>query len=379
MKGPNGEELVCRLNKSLYGLKQSPRNWNQVLDTWFMENSFVVSEADPCLYLKFGAGPDKNKTLIVLVYVDDLIICGDSRSEIEKFKSDISKKFNMKDLGDLKRILGMEVKRDREARTLEITQQTYIETMLKRFGMEDCKPIGSPAEGVLLRDPNAGPDREYMCLIGSLIYAAIVSRPDIAYAVQALGRHMQAANDTHFAAAKRVLRYLQETKELGLKYAETRAGTKIFGYADSDWASDKDTRRSVTAYVYILGGAAVSWTSRLQQTVALSSSESEYMAASAAAQEAIHLRRLLESLGFKQDGPTVIYDDNQGAIAMTKNPVMHRRTKHIDIRHHFVREAVARGDVRLVYVPTSEQAADLLTKALTRATVRRLRPILLGH
>ena len=172
---------------------------------------------------------------------------------------------------------------------------------------------------------------------------------------------------------------LQGTKELGLKYGETRAGTKITGYADSDWASDKDTRRSVTAYVYTLGGAAVSWTSRLQQTVALSSAESEYMAASAASQEAIHLRRLLESLGFKQEGPTVIYDDNQGAIAMTKNPVMHRRTKHIDIRHHFVREAVARGDVTLVYVPTSEQAADLLTKALTRATVQRLRPILLGH
>ena len=128
--------------------------------------------------------------------------------------------------------------------------------------------------------------------------------------------------------------------------------------------------------MYTLGGAAVSWTSRLQQTVALSSAESEYMAASAASQEAIHLRRLLESLGFKQEGPTVIYDDNQGAIAMTKNPVMHRRT---NIRHHFVREAVARRDVTLVYVPTSEQAADLLTKALTRATVQRLRPILLGH
>ena len=235
-RGPNGEELVCRLNKSLYGLKQSPRNWNQVLDTWFMENGFVVSEADPCLYMKFGAGPEKNKTLIVLVYVDDLIVCGDSRLEIEKFKSAISKRFNMKDLGDLKRILGMEVKRDRKARTLEITQQTYIETMLKRFGLEDCKPIGLPAEGDLLRDPNADPDREYMCLVGSLLYAAMVTRPDIAYAVQVLGRHMQASNKMHFAAGKRVLRYLQGTKELGLKYGETRAGAnKITGYADYDW------------------------------------------------------------------------------------------------------------------------------------------------
>ena len=334
-----------------------------------------------CLYFKTIVEFNSNKIILVLLYVDDLIICGDSRREIDKFKSAISKRFNMKDLGDLTRILGMEIKRDRRARTLEVTQQTYTETMLRRFGMEDSKPIGSPAEGTLTRDPNAGPDREYMCLVGSLLYAAMVTRPDIAFSVQALGRHMQASNSSHFAAGKRILRYLKGTKHLGLKYGPKPKNetTAIVGYSDSDWASDKDTRRSVTAYVYTLGGAAVSWSSRLQPTVALSSSESEYMAVASATQEAIHLRRLLGSLGFNQGNPTVLYCDNQGAIAMADNPIMHKRTKHIDIRHHFIREVVSRGEVELRYIPTGDQIADLLTKALPRATVQRHRSILLGH
>ena len=196
--------------------------------------------------------------------------------------------------------------------------------------------------------------------------------------MQALSRHLQGPNESHFIAAKRILRYLKGTSELGLNYKANEKGTIIEGYADSDWASDKDTRRSVTAYVFTLGGAAVSWGSKLQPTVALSSSESEYMAASAAAQEAIHLRSLMGSLGFNQVEPTIIWDDNQGAIAMSENPVMHKRTKHIDIRFHFVRDATARGEIKLSYIPTSDQAADLLTKALPKGTVQRLRPIVLG-
>ena len=373
-RGPKGEDLVCKLNKSLYGLKQAPRNWNMVIDQWFKENEFRVSEADPCLYIKRRG----KSILVVLLWVDDLIICGNDRKAIDWFKKAISERFNMKDLGDLSWILGMEIQRDRSARTMRITQRAYINTLLKRFGMLECKPIGSPAEGDLLRDPSAKPSKDYMCLVGSLLYAAMITRPDIAYAVQALGRHMQASNETHFAAGKRILRYLQGTKDLGLTYTAVGNGTIIEGYADSDWASDKDTRRSVTAYVFKLGGAVISWASRLQPTVALSSAESEYMAASAAAQEAIHLRSLLRSLRFEQGEPTVIWDDNQGCIAMTKNPTQHKRTKHIDIRYHFVRDAAARGDIKLRYIATEDQVADLLTKSVPKGTVLRLRPMLLG-
>ena len=203
-KGPNGEELVCRLKKSLYGLKQAPRNWNQVIDRWFKDYGLEPSPADSCLYLKRSG----ENVMVVLLWVDDLIICGNDPGEIARFKTAISKRFHMKDLGDLKRILGMEVTRDRKARVMTVKQQAYMKVLLGRFGMADCRPIGAPAEGDLLRDPNAGPDREYMAVVGSLLYLAMITRPDVAYAVQAMGRHLQASNESHFAAGKRILRYI---------------------------------------------------------------------------------------------------------------------------------------------------------------------------
>lgn len=374
--GPDGEPLVCRMRKSLYGLKQSPRNWNAVIDAWMISYGFDVSEADPCLYVKRY----DSEVLIVLVWVDDLIIAGNSIYLIEKFKSAISNRFKMKDLGCLHRILGMEIKRNRAKRELFITQKAYIETLLKRFQMDACKAVGTPAEGYLPRDKEAGPNREYMRLVGSLLYAAIVSRPDISFAVQVLSRHLQGSNEEHFTAGKRVLRYLQGTKEIGLKYSNIGSmSTTLIGYADADWGGDRDTRRSVTAYAFKLGGAAISWGSKLQSTVALSSCEAEYMSASAAVQDAIHLRLLLKSLGFEQAGHTVIYEDNQGCIGMSENPILHKRSKHIDIRYHFIRECVSKGIVKLVYVETKRQLADLLTKPLLKPQILRIRPLLMGH
>ena len=245
--------------------------------------------------------------------------------------------------------------------------------------MSDCKPVGTPAEGYLHRQKDAKPNREYMCLVGSLLYAAMVTRPDIAFAVQALGRHLQSPTEEHFNAGKRILRYLQGTKDLGLKYSPSGEGTTIKGYADSDWAGDRDTRRSVTAYVFILGGAAISWGSKLQPTVALSSSEAEYMAACSAVQEAVHLRLLLKSLGYEQVGCTTIYEDNQGCIGMSKNPILRKRAKHIDIRYHFIRERVASGDVKLVYIETENQLADILTKPLLKPRLTKIRALVLGY
>ena len=247
--------------------------------------------------------------------------------------------------------------------------------------MIDCKPVGTPAEGHLSRQSELGPDKKYMSLVGSLLYAAVVTRPDIAFAVQALGRHMQSSSEEHYNAGKRILRYLQGTKDLGLKYSASEAsgGAVIVGYADADYASDRDTRRAVTAYPFMLGGAAVSWASKLQPTVALSSTEAEYMAASSAAQEAVHLRLLMGTLGFDQEGPTTILEDNQGCIAMSANPISHKRTKHIDVRYHFVRERVATGAIKLDFVETKKQLADILTKPLLKARVERIRNRLLGY
>ena len=366
--GPKGEKLVCQMKRSLYGLKQSPRNWNQVIDAWLTEYGLTASSADPCVYVR--RSPD-GSLLIVMLWVDDLIICGNNAAEIDHFKETISKRFDMKDLGDLSNILGLKVIRDRPARILEIHQEEYIDEVLQRFGMTDCKPVGTPAEGYLERCPNGEASRDYMSLVGSLLYAAMVTRPDIAFAVQALGRHLQSSSDAHWTAGKRILRYLKGTKDMGLVYGESAHGITLKGFADADWATDKDTRRSVTGYVFELGGAAITWNSKLQPTVALSTSEAEYMAASAATQEAIHLRRLLGDLGFPQEGPTVILEDNMGCICMSENPVMHRRTKHIDIKFHFIREAIERGDVVLTFTSTSTQVADLLTKAVTQGPLLR--------
>jgi hypothetical protein len=375
--GPNGEKLVCRMQKCLYGLKQAPRNWNAVIDAWMVSYGFAISAADPCVYVYHS----NLSTLVVMLWVDDLIIAGSNQKTLSDFKSAISRRFKMKDLGELTWILGMEVKRDRVKGTIEITQKAYIELMLQRFGMEDCKPIGTPIEGYLQRTENVGPNQDYMSLVGSLLYAAIVTRPDIAYAVQALGRHMQNSTDEHYSAGKRILRYLQGTKELGLKYggSSNEEGVEVIGFADADWGSDKDTRRSVTAYVFMLGGAAISWGSKLQPTVALSTSEAEYMAASSAVQEAMHLRLLMRSLGYEKQGYTVIYEDNQGAVGLSENPILHKRSKHIDIKYHYVRERVSAGDVKLIYITTEEQLADLLTKPLLKPRLVRLRDQVLGQ
>jgi hypothetical protein len=262
-------------------------------------------------------------------------------------------------------------------------QSAYVDQMLVRFGMAECKSVATPAEGVLSRvkpEDGASADGEYMSMVGSLLYAATMTRPDIAYAVQALGRHMRASGPEHVTAAKRVMRYLQGTREMGIQFGPTEVSElELEGYCDSDWGSDLDTRRSTTGYVFMMGGGAVSWGSKLQPTVALSSSEAEYMAASAAVQEAVYMRSLLGDLDMVQAEATKIYEDNQGCIALSENPVMHRRTKHIDIRFHFIRERVESGQVKLCYVPTGQQLADLLTKPLGRQQVTRLRERLMGQ
>jgi hypothetical protein len=365
--------LVCRLRKSIYGLRQASHNWNRTIDTWFKDYGLLPTPSDPCAYL-MHSGHQKH-TLMVLLWVDDLIIGGNNKKTIKKFKSDISTKFKMKELGELTWILGMEILRDRSAHTLEIKQSTYIKQMLTKYGLDQAKPIATPAEGTLRRLKNGEPNSEYMSMVGSLLYAAMVSRPDITFAVQSLGRHLQSSGPEHLAAAKRVLRYLQGTKDIGIKFS---GGNKILtGYSDSDWGGDPDTSRSTTAYLFHFAGGPISWSSRLQPTVALSSSEAEYMALCSATQEAIYLRQLTEDFGYRQTRPTRIYEDNQGCIALTKNPVLHKRTKHISIRYHFIRERID-TEIEPHYIPTQHQLADIFTKALLKQQFEFLRNKVMG-
>jgi hypothetical protein len=377
--GPKGETLVCRVIMSLYGLRQAPRNWNKKLDRRLRACGLRPSTADSCVYVRI----DSRGTLIVVVYVDDLTIAGSNRAIVDEFKNFISESFKMKDLGPMRWMLGMEIIRDREKKTLEISQKAYLKSVLERYGMNSCKPTDTPAQGVLERlgdeDGNTT-DREYMSLVGSVQYAAIISRPDIAFAVQNLARHLQKTGQQHWIAAKRLLRYLAGTLDVGILWGKAQDEELVLSaYCDADWGGDIATRRSTTAYVFMLAGGSISWASKLQPTVALSSAEAEYMAVSAAVQEAVYMRQLLADLGFPQEQPTVIYEDNQGCIALSENPIMHKRTKHIDIRHHFIRERVESNEIVLQYVATEHQLADLLTKPLDRFRTIALRDLLLVY
>jgi hypothetical protein len=222
--GPNGEELVCLLHKSLYGLKQSGRSWHKKIDGWFRGYGFHSSSADPCLYVNFGSS---GEILVIVLYVDDLIITSNSREMVDDFKLAISKEFSMKDLKELDWILGMAIKRNREKRIMEVSQTAYIDMMLAKFRMADCKPVLTPMEGILtkMNREDIKPDSEYMKLVGILLYAALVTRPDIAFAVQSLGKHLQEASTEHCIAAKRVLRYLKGTRKIGLKYTGNTTGS----------------------------------------------------------------------------------------------------------------------------------------------------------
>lgn len=383
--GPNGEPMVYLLHKSLYGLKQASRNWYKRINSYLTEYGLKPSAADPCLYVLIR---DDGTVLLVLLYVDDLAIIGSGLPVVNQFKQAISKEFEMKDLGELEYMLGVQIRRDRANRTLEMLQTGYVDQLLARFNMSGHRPIGTPmdpAKGVPARvtaEDGGSVQELYRSMVGGIMYAALVTRPDIAFSAQALGRHLQSSTDVHVEAAMDVLRYLKGTRELGIKFSpgsDDRGAIVLTGYVDADWASDKTTRRSTSAYVFMIGGGCVSWRSKLQPTVALSSAEAEYVAAAAAAQEAVFLRRALVDLGHGQADPTIIYEDNQGAIAMSENPVHRQRTKHIDVKYNFVRERVEALEIKLLYIPTAEQLADMLTKPLAKIVLARLRARVMGH
>ncbi|KJZ70562.1 hypothetical protein HIM_10030 [Hirsutella minnesotensis 3608] len=362
----DGTERVCKLNKALYGLKQAPRIWYQTLTTFLKDLGFYPLTSDVGIFVKGHT--------YIAVYVDDLLIAGPSKGEIQKLKDALSKRFQMTDLGPCSHYLGMTVTRDRRNRTIRLSQKGYIEKVLKDFGMCEAKPQYTPMTTDRIETPvDYEPTDEiktwYAKAIGSLMYAMLGTRPDIAYAVSYCSRFLAKPTEAHRTAAKRIMRYLKATIDLCLVYEGEIE--PLTGFTDSDWAGDRDTRRSTSGYVFNLGSGAISWSSKRQSSTALSSCEAEYIGQTQATKEAIWLRRLLTELQVAEEeghapAATIIYGDNQGAIALARNPQFHARTKHIDVQHHFVREKQHSGEVDLQYVPTDQQVADGLTKALPK-------------
>jgi hypothetical protein len=384
---PTGGRLVYRLRRSLYGLKQAPKNWNSVFNEWLVDQyGFKRSAVDTCLYIYISS--DGDKLLIVVVYVDDLIIATNSLEQLRHFKDSISSAFNMKDLGPLEHFLGVRITRDREHRRLTLDQTVYIKSIIEKFNMAEAKAVVTPsADGPLsaAMAPASPDDASFMAgvpyrnVVGSLLYAAVVTRPDISNAVREVSRFMHNPGRAHWSACQRILRYLKGTADFKLVYDFSKFVGKttpepepLIGYCDADHAGDVDTRKSTTGYIFFYGGAAISWSSRLQPTVAISSTEAEYMALTEAVNETIFLRQLLTDIRLPQQDTTIIYEDNQGAMKLASNPMHHRRTKHIDVRYHHIRHHIDSGTVKLVYVKTKEQLADCLTKGVDNSVLKVL-------
>ncbi|KAJ9520824.1 hypothetical protein QJQ45_014022 [Haematococcus lacustris] len=353
---------VCRLQKALYGLRQAPRAWHAKLKQELEGMGFCASESDPALFML----PRPSGTVYLLVYVDDCLLCtekGDFDS-LDFVKQRLSSVFGIKDLGQTRWFLGMQISRNRAQGTLQLDQQQYIKELLSTYSMTEAHSKAVPmAPGTKLVKEGDALDtvhHSYSALVGSLLYLSCCTRPDIAYAVGALARHMAAPTQQHWTAAKAVLSYLKGTASQGLVFG---GNDSLQGYCDADYTGDKDTARSTTGYVFTLHGAAISWSSRLQPTVAMSTAEAEYMAASGAVKEAVWLRKLMQDLGLP--GTCVnIMCDNQAALQLLNNPMASARSKHISVHHHFARERAARGEVMFTYCSTSEMVADVMTKPL---------------
>ena len=321
-------------------------------------------DADPCIY-KMGT----DETLILLgIYVDDLILISKDKKTLLDTKRCLSTQFRMKDLGPIHHCLGIEFKRNEKG--FELSQKKYINDVLERYNMKDCKPIRTPVEvGAKLNKPDKISELEmskypFRSLIGSLTYLSVATRPDLSYAVSSLRQFNNCYSEQHWKAAKRILRYLKGTQNYTLRYEQ--AEKSLEGFVDADWGNCIIDRKSYTGYAFIYGGAAISWEARKQRTVAHSSVEAEYMALSDASKEAVYLRRFLAEIkGNQTCSPTVLWSDSQGARRLVYNPVYHSRTKHIDIRHHYIREEIKKNEIKVEYMSSEEMTADVLTKPLS--------------
>ncbi|CAB0019909.1 unnamed protein product [Nesidiocoris tenuis] len=350
-------EKVCLLQRAVYGLKQAGRQWFRKLDGRLKEMTLTPSEADPCVYTS------KNKDVIVAVYVDDIIVASIDLKKIEEFKQKLQESFEIRDIGILNYCLGIEFLH--EDGKIKMSQEKYIKELLKKYKMENCSTVTTPMITGLQLKKNENTEElknyPYQNLIGALIYIAVATRPDISFSVSYLSQFNNCYGKDHWLAAKRILKYLKGTSHLTLTYSPTK--TPLQGLSDADWAASQIDRRSYTGYCFQYAGGAISWEARKQKTVALSSTEAEYMCLTEAAKEAVHLYTLSNDLGMSQNFIT-IFNDNQAAQSLAINPIISNRSKHIDIRQHYIREVIENGKIKLQYRPTAQMTADIFTKPL---------------
>ena len=367
----DGEQLVCKLKKSIYGLKQASRQWYLKFHNIISSYGFVENVMDQCIYQKVSG----SKICFLVLYVDDILLATNDKSLLHEVKQFLSKNFDMKDMGDASYVIGIKIHRDRFRGILGLSQETYINKILERFRMKDCSPSVAPiVKGDrfnLNQCPKNDLEREqmknipYASAVGSLMYAQVCTRPDIAFVVGMLGRYQSDPGLDHWRAAKKVMRYLQGTKDYMLMYRRTN-DLEVIGYSDSDFAGCIDSRKSTSGYIFLMAGGAVSWRSAKQTLTATSTMEAEFVSCFEATSHGVWLKSFIFGLRIMDSisRPLRMYCDNSAAVFMAKNNKSGSRSKHIDIKYLAIRERVKEKKVVIEHVSTELMIADPLTKGM---------------
>ena len=363
------EHKVYRLKRSLYGLKQAARQWYERFNDTLIDNGFTPIYSDAGIYVY--TREDGQSCIYVILYMDDLLLLGLDLRAIQQLKDRLKKEFKMKDLGPVKSYLGMRINHDYKNSVIDIDQEAYIIDMLKRFNMSDCIPTSLPMKAnqwlTASKEPCTPQMRsDYQRIVGSLMWVMLGTRPDISFAVTRLSHFNNNPSKEHLEAAKDVLRYLRGTASYKIRYCGSR-NSGLIGYADATWAEDRDGRLSTTGFGYFLAEGIICWKTRRQKSISLSSTEAEYKSMSDACCQLAWLHNFLTEIGESPEHPTPLCGDNQGAIFNALNPIVEHRTKHVDLRYHYIREFLNTGKKRrlkLYYVRTDDQIADTFTKPL---------------
>lgn len=361
-------EKVLRLKKAIYGLKQAGREWHKKIDHVLKEMGFKPCISEPCLYTKNKKG---NYNLIT-VYVDDILIVSTKMEDLKAIKGQIAERFEVSDKGSVQLYLGLEVNREGDTGAISLGQQNYIDEMLREYGMTECRKVSTPLDpGFKIECCNQDCKRvdvtRYQSMIGSLMYLAVMTRPDILHAVCKMAQCNQDPHVEHETAVKHIFRYLCGTRDMKLHYNSSEGELKIQAFVDADWGNDVTDRKSYGGHAFMMAGGVFSYESKKQNTVALSSTEAEYIALTSVAKEAVYLSNLLSELELNIDCRTMIVNcDNLSAQNIAKNSMYHSRTKHIDIKYHFLKNLVQDDKIKIRYVESNENLADVFTKSLQK-------------
>lgn len=371
-----GGDQVWLLLKTLYGTMQGAHDWACNLKHTYKGHGYYTSKADSQVRSRVLG----DEFTLTSTWTDDILGASSTLAGEEKAKNELGRSYELKDLGTARFILGMKIERDGETGDIRLSQRAYSERIIERFRMTDAKPHSTPLPaGLVLSAEDMPKTREelddmknvpYREALGSLMWLQVATRPDLSYAVNLLSRFANNPGRSHWEALKHTLSYLKATLDYGITYCHG-ADIRPYGYVDADYAGDINGSRSTEGHIFFVANGPVSWTSKRQETVALSTVEAEYMAFTRATQQAIWLTKFMDEIALTQPRPINIFADNNGAIANTQNDKNHRRTKHIRIKYHFTKEKVAEGEVFFTYIPSADNLADILTKPLAKEAVTR--------